>query len=369
MRAQVEIAFNFNPNTQISAPETFSEQANVSHAEKIFEDSRFKGFQGFHFAAAKGEWPADASGMYHYYPDEGYKGFISRGMSNEEGTFSSSISIQVQIDGDMPNELFIQFDAICNEFATQMKVTSNQNSNTMLVNNSKYVCKIALDSLNLVSQEETTILSIELLKWNKAFKGVKITRISVNYVGVYDASELISFECSENLLNAQMQVSAGVCEQYADVEIYDRSGMLHELATDEILNGEQNITVLAIDDEANSTEILGVYSIGDWDVPSTSSRVKLSAKDNSSTLDELYVSMLPIKDRDVDELLNLCFSQLKNTSWKYIDEDTKTYCKSIITPNSWCYTGTLLETLVKVCLLGMLRIYWYVDSYIVARCY
>ena len=371
MRTQVSIQFDFNLNTQLLQPTQggYSEQANVSHIEKIFENTTYKGFKGFHFAGTPGEWPADASGAYHYYPDEGYQGYISQALSNSSGSFIPPISISFQLLGSAPNEVFIQFDAVCNEFAKDMVVTNSLNSNTMFVSNNSYICRIKLSDMQMPETDSEYTITINIQTWNKPFKSAKITKLSLNFLAVYDGTNLIKYDCSENLFDSNMQIKAGICEQYADIEVYDRSGILHEFAQEEILGNEQNVTITAIDDDTNEQWVLGTYLVTDWDVPSTSSRINITSKDNTMTLDRLYVQMLPIKTRTVDELLQLCFAQLKNTSWRYIDEDTAGYCRTIVTPNSWCYTDTLLNTLIKVCLLGMLRIYWYIDSYVVARCY
>lgn len=366
MRAQVEINYNFNINSDIVSLDSADDQSDVSNIAPVIDTKSkgFRGFKGFHFAKNKNEWPATADGSYRYYSDEGYKGFISRNLSDANGNIS--VALSVTFAGDVPNAIYITFDQVCNEFATEIFVTNNQNGNTVTVNNRRYVARIALDSLVL---DANPTLTLNIRKWNTPFKSVKITKVSVSYIGIYDTSELLSVESSENLLNQQMQISAGICEQYANVSLYDRSGMLHEFAMLEILLKEQQVSIYAIDDNNNIEYQLGAFNVSAWDVQSNNSIVKLSAIDATQTLDKIYISMLPIKNRTVDDLLTICFAQLKNASWKYIDDDTSTYCKNIKTPNSWCYTGTLLDTLIKVCLLGMLRVYFYIDSFIIARCY
>lgn len=369
MRTQVEIAFQFNLNTQITPPATpVDNQANVSHIAKIYDTKNYayKGFRGFNFAGTKDQWSALADGTYKYYPDTGYNGYMSSTLSAADGT--TDIALQFFVGGDVPDTLYLAFDSVCNEYATQLKITNSQNTNVVNVNNISYLVMVPIKSLALTPSTDLS-LTVQILKWNKPYKNIKITQISFTYVGVYTGSDIVSFECSENLFDKQLLIRAGICEQFADLKIYDRTNVLHEFAMQEILVADQQVTITAIDDVNSKTYVLGSFFVNNWDVQSTDSTVGISCKDTSLTFDKIYVSAMEVQTRTVDDMLISIFAQLKNNNWQYIDDATATYCKSISTPNNWFYTDTLMSTLIKVCLLGMLRIYWYIDTFIVARCY
>ena len=369
MRTQVEIDFQFNPNSSISLRETeLPSGANVSNGELIFEESNyaFKGFKGFHFGDDDHKWPALADGSYKYYGPEGYRGYISQSLTNENR--ESDVTILFFVDGQVPDRLFISFDQVCNEYATQLLIKNNQNSNQILVNNTRPICSIALENLDVAPADDLQF-SVSILKWNKPFKNVKISQISFSYIGVYTENEIINYECSENLFNKQLQIQVGICEQYADIELYDRTELLHEFAYTEILATERKVTIKAIDDRTGVEHILGTYMVNSWDVQSTESTVRVSCSDNSFVFDNVYIPSVEVKTRNVDEMLRLVFSYIKNATFKYIDSETEEYCKSISTPNSWFYSDTALQTLLKICTLGLLRIYWHVDKFIVARCF
>lgn len=368
MRAQIDIAFQFNPNSNIALRDY--ENTNQANVSKIYfmvnETGSFRGFRGFHFAGTRDQWPAVANGNYLYYPDSGYKGYVSSTLSDAAGNTNVAVSFYIQ--GDIPDRMFITFDSVCNEYATSMTISNNQNSNVINVSNRRYITEINLQPLNLV-QNDNVLLTISVKQWNKPFKNVKITTVSFNYTGIYTENDIIEFECSENLFDKQLKIEAGICEQYADIQIYDRSQLLHEFAMQEVLANEQKVTITIIDDANDTSYILGTFYVNSWDVKSNSSVVGLNCKDIMLTLDKLNIQAAEVVTRNVHDMLSLVFSALKNTSWKYIDSDTENYCKSITTPNSWFYTDTLMQTLIKICLLGQIRIYWYVDSFIVARCY
>jgi hypothetical protein len=372
MRVHVKIDFNIGQDITVSAGRIInSDSANVSDFSKAVESNYiYKGFKGFQFAENYGEYPAIADGSYKYFPDDGYKGFMSAKLSVADGTFGTNISkptLSITARGATPEYLYIQFDAVANIYAKKFRITTNANSNALIVNNTAASLLVSLSSLNLPTDRSSTDIYIEFIAMNKPYQSVRITQLNVSYIGYYTGSELKSVENSEQLFDSQMQISPGLIEQYADIVIYDRDNSIHTLAKEAKLSEEFKVTVEAIDQDGN-TQTIGSYITYDWDVESNKSEISLQCTDNSGQLDVIYIDTIDLKTRTVDDLLTLIFSTAA-VFWEYIDSTTKTYCQSISIPNNWWYKSTARELLDKVCILGQLRVYSYLNTFVIARCY
>lgn len=374
MRALIEIEY-LMANTQVEEVDDSltSPGCNVSNVvSATVPSNKFQGYKGFHFAGTVGEWPAIANGDYKYYPDEGYMGFCSQMLSAADGT--TNIKIVFTLSGEVPSYINLQFDKVCNEYATEFVISNNQNSNKITVNNVRYRSFVNIEPLNITA---AAVLTLTITKWSKPFKNIKITKITFGFTGQYTDNELESFKCSEQLLDSRFQIKPGVIEQYADISFKDRYGELQDLAVQGFLMDNLTVSIYAIDDQKEDPDnpgqpmyiLQGIYKTDTWDVTGTSNSVKLSCKDITRSFETVQVRSVDIQTRNVHEMLALCFGYFPEISWTYIDTDTENYCKSIVTPNSWLYASTLEDTLQKVCNLGMLRCYWFTDRIIVARCY
>jgi hypothetical protein len=369
MRVHVKIDFNIGQDTAFSVDPTLqSSGANVSNVSKIVESNyTYRGFKGFQFAQNYDEYPAIADGSYKYFPDEGYKGYMSASLSKADGTFDSNPILVVTSTGAIPEYLYIQFDSTVNIYAKKFRITTNVNSNAIVVNNMSSNLLISLDSLNLPTDQSTIRIYVEFISINKPYQSLRITQLNGSFIGYYTGNELKSVENSEQSFDSQMQISPGLVEQYADIVIYDRDNSIHTLAKNAKLSDEFKVTIEAINQNGDS-QIIGSYITYDWDVESNKSEVSLQCIDNNKLLDSIYIDTQALKTRTVNQLLTLIFSTV-GLSWEYIDSTTKTYCQNISVPNSWWYKSTARELLDKVCTLGQLRVYSYLGTFIVVRCY
>lgn len=367
MRIQVQINFGTNENTQIRWHVLIPAGTNMSNYTKVLTDGS-RGFKGFQLSASSSAKTSTLGNACYMYPETGYPGLITQAMSAGDKTVSMG-DVEFYMYGEVPSTLYVSFDPTCREYATSFTLANSQNSTTIsIVNNVNCTVSIPLASMNLTDISEGILMTLSITKWNVAYASIKITRISTYYVGTTFGSDLKDFSCSENLFNSQMEVQPGICEQYADLKIYDRSNIIHQLALEGKLSDGGKITLFAIDDSTQTTHELGTYSIDTWDVPATSSTVSVTCKDKSILFEKINISSLPVTTRSVDNMLDILFIQA-GLPWDYIDSTTLLYCMSIVTPDSWFYMSSLYELLNKVCALGMLRIYWYIDKFIVARCW
>lgn len=364
MRVQVQIDYQLNIGTSASLGNPLPEQCNVSHRDLLTSPKAFKGYKGFHFAANSDQKTIKADDSYKFYPDSGYQGFIAKSFTDANG--NCDLTVHLQFTGEAPKQLLFQFDSVDNTYPLTMLLTVASSSQIKTVTVNKPTIMVDISQLTLVANDS---VSIAFSKWNKANYPAKIVSMLVNYTGIYDLQNLIDVRCSENCFDAQLNIKPGIVEQYADVSIYDRDRLIHQFARQELLKDNQKVTILAIDDDNNISEVLGTYRVDEWQVEATSSIVKVNCTDPSSIFENFNIPSAPVQTRTVDNLLSFLFGYIQNYTFTYIDSTTQIACRSIKIPSSWCLKGNVLEVLRKICEVGQLRIYWFIDVFIVARCY
>lgn len=196
-------------------------------------------------------------------------------------------------------------------------------------------------------------------------------RIKINFDNqeiTFTSSQLISFTCSENIMDSDLSINPGICEQYANIEIYDRDDTIHTYAKKGLLHKDQSVTIISVDSN-NNEFVLGDYVTEEWTVENNNSIVKITCRDTSYKFESIVISRATIKQRNVDDLLNILFTSVPNMTWIYLDDETKNYCKKVIIPNSWYKSNNLKTLLEYICNVGMLRIYYFNKTFFVGRCF
>lgn len=367
MRLEVNIRNINSTAVDITYDEsTWSEQINYVNNAALF-NSNVPTFKNAFQVSNDNTHPLTIlNGKKLILPDTGYPGFISRKVSDPfEGEFIEDDAPKISVKSSCitQNGLWITFSE---GYPIKYKITKG--TQTVTINNNTQQIVYIDKSFGKGDFENEMDVFVTILQWSEKVASVKIAKISNVFDATYDLNDLISVTYSENLFNSQLQIQPGICEQYADIQLYDRNGALHAQADRRALNEDYSVTIIVIDDDTNKREIDGVYLVSDWEVSGTSNTVIINCNDQSRIFDKINIEITSVKTRTVDDMLNECFALCK-VAWKYIDNDTQTYCESIKTPNCWFYKGTAQQILNKICRLGMLRIYWYVDSFVVARCY
>lgn len=366
MRTQVTIKFKENTGTSLEFRDLeLPSASNVSKVKSILNNTS-RGARGFQLSKRRGEPVSTLDGSYGYFASDGYAGYLSSEICGATGSFSTALELDFYVAGNRPDYLYVVFDTVAQEYATRFMLRSP--SVTLSVsNNTSVICRLPVRSLNMPTTGEGIVMTLVINKWSKPYKSAKVTLISKNFVGVFVGSDLKSVACSENTLDEQMSLSPGIIAQYADISLYDRQGFIHRLAEEGALLQEADVAVEAVDDDG-TTHALGTYLVSTWDVPATSSTVSVDCTDVTATLERLDVPQQPVEDRTLHDMLTLLFQYIRNASWMYYDDETEKYCKRIMTPDSWFKAESVYVLLNKICSLGMLRIYWQVNTYVVARC-
>lgn len=365
MRIVVTTKFTNKSFSEFENPISNKAELNVSNLEQIVSKIS-NGCKGFQLSGV-----SKLDGSTRFFPAAGYPGYISGDLSNDEGLINDVIT--VRIVGSIPPRIYVTFDSVSKEYAVDFTVSNSQNDKVVVISgNTKNSVAIDTSSLELVSSggiiDDEIDLIFSFTKWSKPGASTKVTSIRTYQVIGFTGKDLINVRCSENLFDAQMQVTPGICEQFADISVYDRQNLLHERAAEGALSDDYEILVDAIDDVTGIQSSLGAYVASEWNVKSTASEVSITCRDKSYLFEKINIARSGIADRTLHEFLTILFNQAPGMSWTYLDYETEDRCKSILVPSSWYGASDLYTMLTKVCALGMLRIYWYIDTFIVGRC-
>lgn len=353
MRVRVNIGIDLSNGASIGEFASYDspEGANVSNFEQIFNQGAKKGIKGFQLSAN-----SILDGSFGVYADSGYEGFVSRSLAGKD------ITIPFNFSNGNPFAMLVVFDKVAKEYAVDFTISRYGSTVTpvKVIGNKSYTCLVDISSL-WTDTDPLLVLLLTINKWSTNNASVKILQLALITSKDYFGKDLISMKCSENVLDSQMQISPGICEQYADIVVYDRDKLLHTLAAEGMLGEDFGITVYAQDD---ITYTLGTYLTSDWDIEGTNSEVGIICRDKSHVFEKINIPRINIADRTVDDLLRLFFSYT-NFPWKYATDEVKTRCQSITIKNCWFAASTLKVLLNDLCAVGMLRVYWSNEVFIV----
>lgn len=369
MRVKVVININEEDATKLRFTEDVEQpqESNISNSEEIF-DEYANGYKGFQLAKYYKQYPSLLDGSYKLFPATGYNGFVSSDSTDIDGNFLASQVFHIHLFGNAPQYLYIVFDPETKSYAKNFDIQYGQRIISIKNNTSPYVI-ISLENLMFETSFVDTDIILTFNDYNQPYSSLKITKIATQYVAVYTGKDLISFKCSENSSNSSIKVTPGIIEQYADIKIYDRDNALHLMAQQDLLKLGKSVTITAIDLDGKSYS-LGAYLIDTYDINSNSAIVNVSCSDRIQDLDKIRVQAVELSFlRNLHSMLSFLFTKMNNAAWRYIDNDTWSYCESIVTPNSWFAASTLKELAGKICTLGMLSIYCVSNIYVVARCW
>lgn len=365
MRTQVSIELPNAQETSLSfAAAEVPKTANISNPTKIFSVDEY-GARGFQLSEKKSEVVSTLDGKYLLYSDLGFSGYVSSALSDAQGNFQQDVSFSFRLSYERPAYLFIVFDPVAKEFATAFSLQYGS-TKLSITNNTSTVYIVDTAALKLPMNNNSSKITVSIQKWSSAYKSAKLFQIFPALIMSFTGKDLKSFTCSENATNTQLSISPGVIEQYADITVYDREGLLRKLAALGLLVEDMKVEIVACEDNCTA---LGSYTVSNWNVDTTSASIKIECRDQTSKLSKVNIPGAAIQDRTLHNMLTYVFNCLGNVAWGYFDAATQIYCRNIYTPNSWSYAAPADKVLAKLCTLGMLRIYYWINKYVVMRCY
>lgn len=360
MRPEIDITLKQSEGVAITLS-TVPEGVNVSDVDKIIDPTNYNRTIGFQLSGDIGNI-CSLGGKYTFFGTSGFDGLLAK---NYTSTHSTTLSIEVT--GMSVLDLWITFDPATGEHPRNITCLSDNKSIFTLSNNASVLVHLYAPGQQLTSN----IITIILDTWcdvnnNPVNHSYKITGLLPAPHLVFSGSSIGKFDCSENQMDSNLSLTPGICEQYADVNIYDREGILHHLATYGYLNEDSALKIRAYDSDGSFYE-LGTYLVANWDVQNDDDYVDIDCHDRSYAFEKILLAQADVDSRTLDELLGLLFEKA-NSPWKYIDTETQSRCENLLMPQSYWVSKNLKTLLTEACALGMLRIYWYVDTFIVGRC-
>ena len=342
---------------------------NMSNVANLRTDmSVGSGFSGFQLSPSRTKITTPLNGAYLMWSAKhSYPGSTTAEHFNPSADAFPQYTFSVH--GNISRYLYITFDTVTGEYATKIILSTDYNAQTLTVNNTASSLTVDITSLGLPSTVNGTVFTMIIAGWSKPNATVKVTSVSFSPATIFYGNDLIGFECSDNLYDSSMNLQPGICEQYADVTVYDRHGILRDAALKTSYKPSGSVTLEAIDTETGMVTVLGEYGLKKWDIQSTSAEISITCGDKSTILDSINLPDSTVETRTVDQMLQTVFVQAGGLTWSYLSAADQTHCNNITVPNSWFYSGTLREVLEKICNVGLLRIYWKQSAFLVARCF
>lgn len=336
MRPFVTITLQNNTAAVLSYVSS-TDNVNVSRPQQLLKDGNVSNVKGFQLSSDILKL-SKLDSTRTFFGDDGYSGYLSASTESAE--------ITLQVTGDTIGGLYIVFDTLTGEYAKSISIGDHTFTNNSVAT---YISFFAKDTVKL-----------RFSQWSASNSTIKVTNIAIVPTLRFYGSDLIDFKCSENLLDSDLQITPGICEQYADINVYDRYSVLHTLAREGLLGGDADVSINA------DSYALGVYVASDWDIEIDNTVVGITCRDKSYLFEKIPIARVDIANRTIDDLLNVLFSQA-DIPWNYLDVATRTRCLNISVPNNWFAASDLKALLDKICSLGMLRMYWSLNTFYVGR--
>lgn len=369
MYPRITVSFVAHSTTSIPLTSyTAIDPANVSNQSRVYGTYN-NTFTGFQLSPSSSTVVSPLDGTNKLFSSTGYNGYLTQRVYTGS-SIADYAKITFTVNGNNLQTLSIRFDDVNYEYAPAFRLTNSQNANTIeILDNVSANVTVDVTSLGVTSGGRITLT---IISWSTLNRSVKVSRITGSSSSssasdyYYYGSSLIDFRGSENLMDSQLNLEPGICEQYADVRLYDRNGFLHSQAQAGLLQQDAQIKLSMLG--AGSEKVLGTYLVSDWNVDSNTSIIAVTCRDPSYKFKHINIDRAQIRTRTVHELLTVLFSNAANLSWQYLDADTQTRCQNIVVPNSWWLVSDLYTMLTKICAVGMLRIFWRIDKFYVGRC-
>ena len=181
-----------------------------------------------------------------------------------------------------------------------------------------------------------------------------------------DAGSIKDIDYGTNTRDQNMSLTFGVIEQNVTIKFYDRNKVVYGL-----FERKQDTKATLVIREYEDGELVDTddYKVSDIEINEEGDQVTVRGVDATSILDTIDIGKNLIEDRSVHDLLTIFFSKLPETyTWDYFDDETSKMCHDIVAYSNWYRDDTLRNFLDKVCVLGLLRIYYKNGVFHVTRC-
>ena len=330
-------------------------------------DTNFKGKKGLHLCGGSvDEETGEVSGCvldgtYTFYKStsNSYNGFMGNCLSNDNYGFSTAqyIDFSVKHEGSYIKSILIYFDTVANEFPTELYFSNAINEDGTSVSKYSSLYKIKNNKTVFMYSfgEDSQITSIRLniSKWSKKNAFVKILKIKTGYTGIYDYASLQSLRWDNDKFSDETELTFGISSNKASVEIFDTEDIIDELYAKNLIF--QNVMAkIYIDDIYQGSFYIDEKNNDRGDEVWTFDCIDFFERKKDD--------IVPIMQIDTSGNCNLT----KIISWvcdragievEYTDE-AKAACDAYKIPRAYIKSQqTIYEVLLKVCQVGLLRMY------------
>lgn len=361
---KVDIEFLVNYELEYVSSSAQNHQSSLSN---INIDRNFKGKKGLHLCGGSvDENTGEVSGClldgtYTFYKSQNgaYDGFLGNCLSNNDYTFSTSQYVEIRAKNSHTyiKSLLIYFDEIANEFPTDLYFANaiKEDGTTDTRYSSLYVIKNNKTLFMYSFGEDSTIVSIRLYfkKWNKKNALAKFIKIKTGYTGIYDYKNLQSVKWDNDMFSDETELQFGISSNKATIEVNDSEDIIDELYAKNLIFQNVNVRIY----------IDGLYQ-GDF---------YIDTKNNERGSDIWTFECIDFFERLKDDIVPMMqidtsgnCTLTKIISWvtgnkgfdvEYSD-DALAACNAYKIPKAYIKTQqTMYEVLLKVCQVGMLRMY------------
>lgn len=361
---RVEIEFLVNYELTFTS---YSEKHDQSDMSNLNIDTNFKGKKGLHLCGGSvDEETGEVSGCvldgtYTFYKStsNSYNGFMGNCLSNDNYGFSTAqyIDFSVKHEGSYIKSILIYFDTVANEFPTELYFSNAINEDGTSVSKYSSLYKIknnkTIFMYSFGEDSQITSIRLNISKWSKKNAFVKILKIKTGYTGIYDYASLQSLRWDNDKFSDETELTFGISSNKASVEIFDTEDIIDELYAKNLIF--QNVMAkIYIDDIYQGSFYIDEKNNDRGDEVWTFDCIDFFERKKDD--------IVPIMQIDTSGNCNLT----KIISWvcdragievEYTDE-AKAACDAYKIPRAYIKSQqTIYEVLLKVCQVGLLRMY------------
>lgn len=360
----VNIEYLINYELQFTG---YSEQNHQSNTTDLNLDRTFKGKKGLHLCggsvnAETGEVSGcllDGTFTFYKSNNSSYNGYLGNCLSNDNYGFSTAqyIDISVKNDGSYIKSILVYFDSVANEFPTEVYFSNavNDDGTTVSKYSSLYRIKNNKTLFMYSFGEDSEIVSIRLniSKWNKKNALVKIVKIKTGYTGVYDYRTIKSLKWDDDKFSDETELKFGISSNKASLDIFDNDDIIDELYAKNLIfqNVEAKIHIDGI--------YQGSFYIDTKDNERGDDVWGFDCIDFFERMKDDIVPIMPIDATgtcNLTKIISWCCDR-KGINVEYTSE-AKTACDNYYIPKAYIKSQqTLYDVLLKVCQVGLLRMY------------
>ena len=343
----------------------YSEKNQQSDISNLNIDTSYKGKKGFHLCGGSvDEQTGEVSGCvldgtFTFYKDtsNSYKGFLGNCLSNNDYTFSTpqTITIKAKNDGCLIKSIFIYFDEVAGEYATDIyfsnaikedNTTDSRYTSAFKIKNNKLVFMYSFGEDSQIKQ-----ITINFHKWSKKTAFVKVLKIKTGYTGVYDYRQIRKLYWNDDKFSDENELTFGISSNGANVDIFDNDDMIAELYNKNLIF--QNVQAKIYIDDIYQ----GSFFVDAKDNERGSDVWTFECIDYFERIKDDIVPMMQIQNNiPLTKVISWVLDR-KGINYEYTDEAYQV-CSTYLIPKAYIKSQQkLYDVLLKVCQVGLLRMY------------